>query len=160
MRVNNGVLSNLKEKDFKLLQENPRKFWKNVTILGCAVFSGNKTIDEINIPEGVVRICGDAFSFCINLKKIKLPESLTLIDDYAFNSCENLQEIVIPKNILGVGECVFVGCNKLKKITLKNKNIGVPFLKTLCMGFDFDTIETNDDEMILIRNIEEEKEVE
>lgn len=51
------------------------------------------SIEEINIPEGIIKIGNGAFSWNPQLKKITLPVSLEVLGTDAFEGCENLHDI-------------------------------------------------------------------
>ncbi len=67
--------------------------------------------------DNLKQICNDAFYRCKNLKEINLPDSVTEISGNAFRGC-GLTKIVLPKNLLNLGESVFVGCSDLQMVTV------------------------------------------
>lgn len=52
------------------------------------------------IPDGVERICRDAFASCTGLKNVSLPQSLTVLERCVFYNCAALEEIAIPAGVL------------------------------------------------------------
>ena len=83
--------------------------------------SGNQMrdvfIEEIEIPEGVVRIGADVFAYCSGLESMVIPEGVASIGDGGFMHCTSLVEITIPKSIYSFGRGAFAGCNSLTRIT-------------------------------------------
>lgn len=106
MIKNYGVLSQVEEKDLKLLEDNPAEFWKDVSQIGSGAFSYLK-IKEIEIPGKVFSIGHDAFAECYNLKKVVLHRGLKFIDFGAFSNCEKLKDITLPDTIIGIDEFAF-----------------------------------------------------
>lgn len=49
----------------------------------------------LNIPEGVTRICTDVFTNNKDIKEIALPDSVSIISDGVFDGCVNLKKIII-----------------------------------------------------------------
>ncbi len=73
-------------------------------------------IEDIHIPEGVERICLDAFVSCARLKNISLPQTLKVLERGVFYNCQALQKIVIPANVQEIGDYAFYECNSLKAV--------------------------------------------
>jgi len=62
-------------------------------------YEGDKT--EIEIPQGVIRICSQAFSQFekkSKLESVTIPESVECIDYDAFLGCDNLKQINVSQN--------------------------------------------------------------
>lgn len=111
-------------------------FGKSVTSLGDFVFSGNRTVTGIIVPdsvtsigngvfgncaalsriilsEGLTAIVNSAFFGCRSLTDIHIPESVTFIDQFAFTNCVSLKEIRIPGGVTSIGDNAFSGCPDL-----------------------------------------------
>ena len=90
-------------------------------------FMGNRTIEKITIPDGIVGIGYAAFANCINLKEVSLPEGLTEIPAYCFYNCPKLgPSISLPKSTKFVGASAFSQCKGLQIVFLPEKaGIGV-----------------------------------
>lgn len=89
-----------------------------ITEFDDAVFSGNEYLEEVRIPNGIVRLSKKLFFNCKRLHKVVLPESLLEIDDSAFDGCVTLEQIKIPAWVTKIGECAFRNCASLKEIIL------------------------------------------
>ncbi len=81
---------------------------------GVTVFNGsryNSEITEFIIPEGIVEITDDSFSYCKNLKTIKFPSTLKKIGSGVLGNCPALEKIEFEQNSSGIeiGED-FIGC--------------------------------------------------
>ena len=73
---------------------------RNDDLLKKKVFDGN--LKEIEIGNGVKKICERAFMDCTSLTTITLPSSLKRIECNTFVGCTSLQEIIIPNTLLNV----------------------------------------------------------
>ena len=56
-----------------------------VTEIDEAVFSGNKYIEEVELPNGLSEIQASLFSGCSNLKRVSIPDTVTVIGTKAFD---------------------------------------------------------------------------
>ncbi len=96
---------------------------ENNIVRGCT----DKDILKIEIPEGVVAIDDNAFSYFDKLYDVELPDALIRIGSNAFKNCTALKSVNL-KNVSFVGEYAFLGCSSLHEITF-GENIGY-----LCNG--------------------------
>ena len=83
---------------------------------------GYSTLRSIVLPEGVVRICECAFSFCGDLEHVQLPDSLEEIEKEAFMGCGSLTELTIPAGVKRIGGGAFADCYQLMKLTILGKD--------------------------------------
>jgi hypothetical protein len=90
-----------------------------VTDIG-RVFSGNKNLTSVTIPNSVTNIVNDAFSGCTNLASITVPNGVTSIGQRAFSGCTNLASITIPNGITSLGQMSCLDCTSLTSITIGN----------------------------------------
>ena len=81
-------------------------------------FYGCKSLTNITIPEGAIRIGNEAFSFCSNLTSITVAESVTNICMYAFSCCSKLENITIPKGVSSISIGTFYQCTALKEMII------------------------------------------
>ena len=108
------------------------------------MWSQNKTLKRVMIPESVVVIKEYAFHECVALKSVNLPKNLQQIGEFAFYQCGNLKtikipgdlkvisaasfahtglrEVFIPKNIKKIDDSAFADCEKLKKVTFEKNS--------------------------------------
>lgn len=61
-------------------------------------------MEEIILPESLLKIGDSAFLKCRNLCNIQIPESVTRIGKWAFHGCDNLGTLVIPGNPRLIGD--------------------------------------------------------
>jgi len=78
-------------------------------------------IEEIEIPEGVVKIPESMCECCKDLKKAVLPQTTKVIGNGAFCNCKKLSEINLPDSIEDIDEHVFSSCNALAYVNLPSK---------------------------------------
>lgn len=89
-------------------------------------FNGNTS--SVTIPDGVIAIAKDAFSYNNCIHEIILPKTLKSIGAFSFQYCTNLEKIIIPDEIEFVDGSAFNGCNNLNYSYCNNiKYIGNSF---------------------------------
>ena len=90
-------------------------------------FMGNRTIEKVSVPEGIIGIGYGAFANCDNLREISLPEGLTEIPAYCFYNCPKLgPSISLPKSMEIVCAAAFARCTGLQIVFLPGKtSLGV-----------------------------------
>ena len=81
----------------------------------------DRSITEIEFPEGVTTIGDYAFTGCSNLALTSLPETVTAIQSYAFMSCSSLALTVLPKGLTIIGTQGFNNCTSLAITTLPER---------------------------------------
>ena len=131
MFVSGGSLEAVEERDIEVLDMDAKWFWR-----------------------AAIKIGNYAFENCSSLSSLDIPDSIKEIGDGAFKGCENLKEITIPASVKKIGAALFMHCNKLAKVTIKNKENLSAYLNLALIGFDFDSFETNGDEVVFIKKIE------
>lgn len=90
-----------------------------VTTIKEAMFKCCRSIENIEIAEGIKIIEKEAFSSCGNLTKIILPSTLEKIGKLAFYGCSNLSTLMMPNKVKTIEERTFSYCQKLKTIKFK-----------------------------------------
>ena len=97
---------------------------QGVTRICAEAFKGCLKLESITIPEGVVEMESGIFRNCLRLKYIKLPQTLeTLSGGGTFADCINLRGIHIPQNVSFIEEGnQFHGCPLLDSITVDSRN--------------------------------------
>lgn len=63
--------------------------------------------NEYIIPDTVIEITKNAFTWCEKLTKLHIPNSVKIIGDKAFNYCTKLKEITGGNNVISVGKEAF-----------------------------------------------------
>ncbi len=63
-----------------------------------SAFYGNQTIEQVIIPNTIIKIGYQSFIGCQNLKEVYLPKSILYIGASAFENCPNLEFIYMKKN--------------------------------------------------------------
>lgn len=84
-----------------------------VSSLGEGVFSGNKRIKEISIPESISLSGKSIFEDCIALKLVILPSDIVSIPERTFYGCSNLRVIQLPYGLQTIEAQAFSGCADL-----------------------------------------------
>lgn len=69
------------------------------------------------IPQSVISIEADAFSYCPKLKNITIPENVKYIKSEAFEYGK-FQSIIIPDKVIEIGDKAFQWCTELTSIKL------------------------------------------
>ena len=110
------------ENDFSDFFNNSKKevtiLTPNGTAIGEGQYKGRDDLIEVEIPEGVQCIGGEAFRYCNNLRKVVIPEGVRYIGRDAFFGCGNLKEVIIPDSVCIIEESCFENCESLEKIQL------------------------------------------
>lgn len=96
-----------------------------VTSIGDRVFSWNRSITSITIPNGVTIIGDEAFSWCEDLRSVIIPGSVMSIGDHAFLSCYKLTLVKISDGVMSIGDGAFSGCRSLVGLTIPNSVAGI-----------------------------------
>jgi hypothetical protein len=88
------------------------------TIEDNVVISSQYCAGLANIPEGVVSIGPDAFSYEAALLAVVIPDSVTTIGYQAFAYAGALTEVTIPDSVTSLGERAFQANSSLTSITI------------------------------------------
>ncbi len=95
----------------------------NLKVIGNYAFYACRSIQTIEIPEGVEEIGtstnSSAFGTCYNLKSIKLPSTLKKVWDSSFYHC-GLESVTLPDGVTYVGKNAFNQCDKMTEVTLSS----------------------------------------
>ena len=62
-------------------------------------FDGCYSLQEINFPNGLKKICESAFAACTAIEKVVLPDSCTIIEQDAFSCCDGLCYVKLPNKL-------------------------------------------------------------
>lgn len=82
------------------------------------VFSGNKFIETVYIPDSVQYIGRCSFSGCENLTKITGCKGINAIGYRAFENCLKLQTYPFTNKVSHIGDSAFNNCQNLQSVTL------------------------------------------
>ena len=81
----------------------------------------NKYVYKVDVPEGVVAICEEAFANS-KIIEVNLPNTLMEIEARAFKDCKLLKKINIPETLSVIGDEAFYNC-VLLEVNYNNDNI-------------------------------------
>lgn len=98
--------------------------------LPASVFSGNTTVTDIYIEDGVTTIESEAFYGCTALKSIRLPSTLTNLGEThegksssVFFGCSSLEAVYLPEGVRSIGDGAFAYCTSLKTVYLPENGV-------------------------------------
>ena len=83
------------------LSNNPK-----YDLLDTKVFNNCMNLQQIDIPQNVLEICG-SFEDCTSLEKVTLHEGLRAVHIQSFLNCTKLKSIKIPKSVTFIGDYAF-----------------------------------------------------
>lgn len=89
------------------------------TVIGESAFYGNRSIESVVLPEGLLSISSNSFSQCTSLQFVTIPDSVTALEANAFNSSDLLC-VTLPSNLTSIGDREFYSNSNLSYITLKS----------------------------------------
>lgn len=96
-------------------------------------FDACRYLEDIGIPDSVVKIGNRAFSSCdVDLKEIVIPDSVIEIGEEAFSGCSNLESIQLPLHIKKISKNCFASCDNLQSITIPNEVQEIEDFSFLC----------------------------
>ena len=90
----------------------------SVAIIPRYAFQCRRNLEEVELPEGLIRIGDYAFHRCISLKKITIPSTVEDIGESSFDHCEKLEGIVLPEGLQRLGKWAFSNCRSLQRINI------------------------------------------
>lgn len=82
-----------------------------------SVIQSLSTIKELNIPEDIICIEKDAFSWS-NIESVIIPPNIKSIGDSAFSCCDQLVNVEVNKSIKKLSNSMFSSCKNLERIQL------------------------------------------
>ena len=101
-----------------------------VAAIARSAFSGNRSLVEVVVPDGVLRLEGGAFASCASLKKVRLPDSLEEVGGGLFDGCGALEDLQLDISI----EAVMTGPRGYtREVVLENNEV-----KTIRVEIDRD----------------------
>ncbi|MBQ4058347.1 MAG: leucine-rich repeat protein [Lachnospiraceae bacterium] len=75
-------------------------------------------LEEVVLPNSIIKIGENAFNSCRDLKTIDLPDGLAEIEEAAFIACSSLESIEIPNVVSSMSPSVFEECSSLVEVNL------------------------------------------
>lgn len=97
--------------------ENP------LVIVNDILIDGQTCSRDVEIPDGVTKICGGVFSGCTTVTSVTIPNGVEKIEANAFYGCERLTEIVLPDSVSYIGDYGFCECTALENVTFPNNTV-------------------------------------
>lgn len=99
--------------------------------IGKDAFSYCHELRNATIPDSISYIGNNAFCCCIKLDDIRIP-TCAWIDDYAFSGCWSLSNLTVPENLGDIGNHAFTECGEIaeearEKILRKNPIAFAPY---------------------------------
>lgn len=81
-------------------------------------FLGCVKLENVLLPDRLIKVGDNAFRDCISLKRVALPDSVESIGESAFYNCEALADVVFPKSLTVIGRLAFSSCTSLTEIVI------------------------------------------
>lgn len=81
-------------------------------------FYGCRSVETIDLPEGLTTIGTYTFTYNFKLVNIKLPNTLTTIGAHFLCCASSLQTLVIPASVTTIDGALFHGCESLREVYL------------------------------------------
>lgn len=90
-----------------------------LTTIGTGAFFSCKSLEKVELPEGITTLGQNAFADCYALTSIKLPNSLKSIGVGAFSSeaSSAVTSITIPSKVTTIGNYAFNNQKNIKSVT-------------------------------------------
>ena len=89
---------------------------RSLNRIGDYMFLGCKSIESIEIPEGILEIGDYVFEDCKQLNEVSLPDGLVSIGSMAFNETK-IKKVVFPKSMLYIGYGSFTNFDMVSYIS-------------------------------------------
>lgn len=92
--------------------------WQSDETQRPSLYVGGELVENLVIPDGVVRIGDNSFRYCYSIKSVVVPDGVVSIGAQAFY-CPELTKATIGKTVNSIGYNAF-SCNKLTEFTSLN----------------------------------------
>ncbi|MBR3045778.1 MAG: leucine-rich repeat protein, partial [Oscillospiraceae bacterium] len=99
----------------RALQENDP-----LVIVSGILLDGSGCTGDVIIPEGVTKICANAFSENKDITAVTIPDSTVFIGELAFYRCDGLTSVKTGNGLAEIQPNTFCGCSNLKEVVLGN----------------------------------------
>ena len=135
---------------------------KGVTSIGHSAFYHMRYLREVELPEGLERIEGWAFAWCVRLTEITFPPSLVNMQDSAFSE-SGLARVYIPGSVEMIPYRAMAGlmyaCDQLEGILEEEDQYSVVVLEEGIRRLDVNAFDGNHIRTIYLPNSLEQVEV-
>lgn len=84
--------------------------------------TSNYSLESVTIPNTVIGIGKEAFSYCKNLTYFNTGNGVTSLGQDIFIGCDSLTEVIIGKSVNSIGDGLFTNCHNLKSINVVEGN--------------------------------------
>ena len=84
--------------------------------LGDFLFSSNRDLEKIHLPEGIERIPNRFAYVCISLRQVNIPPSVKSIGEEAFLGCQQLAGVELPYGLETVESEAFQHCYAFEQL--------------------------------------------
>jgi hypothetical protein len=91
----------------------------------------DRSITEVNIPEGVTKIGDFAFRSCTKLTSVTLPSTLKTIGSSAFYSTK-ITTLDVPNGVTTINSNAYTSCTSLTTVFLPSKKENICILFKMC----------------------------
>jgi len=89
----------------------------SVTVIPEFAFHERRHLEEVDLPEELIKIENSAFSDCTSLRSINIPSTVKEIGERAFYSCQDLEVVGLPIGLQTLGYQAFCRC-KCQRISI------------------------------------------
>lgn len=121
---------------------------KAVTAIGDRAFQNDRTVQTVQLPEGITSIGASAFADCVKLNAVHLTAGCKTVGAYAFSGCGRLQKVGSIEALTAIEEGTFLGCASLADVGLSAEVTsigayafsGCQSLQTIALGDDITNI--------------------
>ena len=94
----------------------------SVATIGTFCFNKCTNLTNIEIPNSVLWIRGNAFVKCTSLTSIEIPNSVSIIEWGAFSDCTGLTNVKLGNSVSDLYQSAFSGCSNLTNIVVDEGN--------------------------------------
>lgn len=98
---------------------------EHIVEIGCDAFSYCENLERIIIPNSVKRIGKCAFYGCTKLQDIEFLGSIEEIEENAFAFCENMKHINLPLGLQTIAPHAFENCKLLKEVVIPESVLAI-----------------------------------
>lgn len=90
------------------------------------VFAPSESLEDIVLPNSLVKIGDGAFYGCTSLKKVSVTSGVKSIGNYAFSNCTALVEVSLPNSLTFLGDCAFEDCKTIDNLRFPDSLTKIP----------------------------------